>query len=150
MLDDTIAAIATPLGEGGLAVIRISGPGALAVADKCFVARGKSAVQPSAAPTHTIHYGHVMRHGRSVDEVMLAVMRAPRTFTREDVVEISCHGGLLPARLVLETVLENGARLAEPGEFTKRAFLNERIDLAQAEAVADLISARTELALAAA
>ncbi|MDB6020173.1 MAG: mnmE, partial [Pedosphaera sp.] len=150
MLDDTIAAIATPLGEGGLAVIRISGPGALAVADKSFVGLGKSAVRPSAAPTHTIHYGQVMRHGRSVDEVMLAVMLAPRTLTREDVVEITCHGGLLPARLVLDTVLENGARMAEPGEFTRRAFLNGRIDLAQAEAVADLISARTELALAAA
>ena len=139
-MDDTIAAIATPLGEGGLAVIRISGPDALAVADKCFVPLGKSAARPSAAPTHTIHYGKIMRHGRDVDEVLLAVLRAPRTFTREDVVEISCHGGLLPARLVLDTVLENGARLAEPGEFTRRAFLNGRIDLAQAEAVADLIS----------
>ena len=150
MLDDTIAAIATPLGEGGLAVIRISGPGALDVADKCFVAVGKSAAKPSAAVTHTIHYGKIVRNGRDVDEVMLAVMRAPRTLTREDVVEITCHGGLLPARLVLETVLETGARLAEPGEFTRRAFLNGRIDLVQAEAVADLISARTELALAAA
>jgi tRNA modification GTPase len=150
MLDDTIAAIATPLGEGGLAVIRISGPAAVAIADKSFVPRGKSAVPPSVAPTHTIHYGHIMRRGQSIDEVMLAVMRAPRTFTREDVVEISCHGGLLPARLVLETVLENGARLAQPGEFTRRAFLNGRIDLAQAEAVADIIGASTELALAAA
>jgi tRNA modification GTPase len=150
MLDDTIAAIATPLGEGGLAVIRLSGPGALAIADKSFAPLGKSAVQPSAAPTHTIHYGKVVRQGRDVDEVMLAVMRGPRTLTREDVVEITCHGGLLPARLVLGTVLENGARLAEPGEFTRRAFLNGRIDLAQAEAVVDLIQARTELALAAA
>ncbi len=150
MLDDTIAAIATPLGEGGLAVIRLSGPQALTIADKSFVALGKSAVPPSAAPSHTIHYGKIMRHGRSVDEVMLAVLRAPRTLTREDVVEITCHGGLLPARLVLDTMLENGARLAEPGEFTRRAFLNGRIDLTQAEAVADLISARTELALAAA
>jgi tRNA modification GTPase len=150
MLDDTIAAIATPLGEGGLAVIRLSGPGAFAVADKCFVPLGKSAIQPSAAPSHTIHYGKVVRRGRDVDEVMLAVMRGPRTLTREDVVEITCHGGLLPARLVLDTVLENGARIAEPGEFTRRAFLNGRIDLAQAEAVVDLIQARTELALAAA
>src|SRR5579883_3066283 len=150
MLEDTIAAIATPLGEGGLAVIRLSGTNAFAIADKCFLPFGKSAVPPSAAPTHTIHYGKINRNGRSVDEVMLAVMRGPRTLTREDVVEITCHGGLLPARLVLETVLENGARLAEPGEFTRRAFLNGRIDLAQAEAVADLISARTELALAAA
>jgi tRNA modification GTPase len=150
MIEDTIAAIATPLGEGGLAVIRISGPRALAIADGCFEPAGKSSAKPSAAPTHTIHYGKVRRHGRSVDEVMLAVMRAPRTLTREDVVEITCHGGLLAARQVLDAVLEQGARLAEPGEFTKRAFLNGRIDLAQAEAVADLIHARTELALAAA
>jgi tRNA modification GTPase len=107
-------------------------------------------MKPSDAPSHTLHYGHVVRRGEVVDEVMLAVMRAPWTFTREDVVEISCHGGLLPAKLVLETLLESGARLAEPGEFTKRAFLNGRIDLAQAEAVADLIHARTELALSAA
>jgi tRNA modification GTPase len=150
MFDDTIAAIATALGEGGLAVVRLSGPGSLAVADKAFVPIGKSALKPSTAPTHTIHYGRIMRQATPVDEVLLAVMRAPRTFTREDVVEITCHGGLLPARLVLETVLENGARLALPGEFTKRAFLNGRIDLAQAEAVIDLIHSRTELALAAA
>src|ERR1051325_7439248 len=150
MLTDTIAAIATPLGEGGLAVIRVSGNDALAVADKSFEPAGKSSLKPSAAPTHTIHFGKIMRHGRSVDEVMVAVLRAPRTFTREDTVEITCHGGLLAAKLVLDTVLESGARLAEPGEFTKRAFLNGRIDLAQAEAVADLIHARTELALDAA
>ncbi|EEF60223.1 tRNA uridine-5-carboxymethylaminomethyl(34) synthesis GTPase MnmE [Pedosphaera parvula] len=150
LLDDTIAAIATPLGEGGLAVIRLSGREALSIADKSFQPVGKSSINPSAAPTHTIHYGRIIRHGQSVDEVLLAVMRAPRTLTREDVVEITCHGGLLPAKLVLDTVLENGARLAEPGEFTKRAFLNGRIDLAQAEAVADLIHARTELALTAA
>ena len=150
MLTDTIAAIATPLGEGGLAVIRISGVTALAVADRSFVPQGRAAVKPSAAATHTLHYGHVVRQGRVVDEVMAAVLRAPRTFTREDVVELSCHGGLLAAKSVLDAVLENGARLAEPGEFTKRAFLNGRIDLAQAEAVADLIHARTDLALAAA
>ena len=150
MLDDTIAAIATPLGEGGLAVIRLSGPQALAVADKSFVPLGKSSLKPSQAPTHTIHYGKIVRQGRIVDEVLLSVMRAPRTFTREDIVEITCHGGILAAKLVLDTVLENGARLAEPGEFTKRAFLNGRIDLTQAEAVSDLIHARTELSLAAA
>jgi tRNA modification GTPase len=149
-LDDTIAAIATPLGEGGLAVVRISGPQTLAVADKSFLPVGKNSLKPSAAATHTIHYGKIVRHDRSVDEVLLAVLRAPRTFTREDTVEITCHGGLLPAKLVLDTLLENGARLAEPGEFTRRAFLNGRIDLAQAEAVADLIHSRTELALAAA
>jgi tRNA modification GTPase len=150
MFDDTIAAIATPLGEGGLTVIRLSGPQAFAIADKCFVPGGKASLKPSAASTHTIHYGHIQRHGRVIDEVLLAVMRAPRTFTREDVVEISCHGGLLPAKLVLDALLGNGARLAEPGEFTRRAFLNGRLDLAQAEAVADLIHSRTELALAAA
>lgn len=150
MLNDTIAAIATPLGEGGLAVIRLSGPQALAMADRCFVPHGKSSLKPSAAPTHTIHYGHVEKGCRVVDEVLVAVMRAPRTFTREDVVEITCHGGLLPAKLVLDAVLEAGARLAQPGEFTRRAFLNGRLDLAQAEAVADLIHARTELALTAA
>ena len=150
MHDDTIAAIATPLGEGGLAVVRLSGPQALAIADKCFLPVGKNSLKPSAATTHTIHFGKIVRHGQSVDEVLLAVLRAPRTFTREDTVEITCHGGLLPAKLVLDTLLENGARLAEPGEFTRRAFLNGRIDLAQAEAVADLIHSRTELALAAA
>ena len=150
LLDDTIAAIATPLGEGGLAVIRLSGPEALVIADKSFQPLGKSSLKPTSAPTHTIHYGRIVRNGQVVDEVLLAVMRTPRTLTREDVVEITCHGGLLPAKLVLDTVLENGARLAEAGEFTKRAFLNGRIDLAQAEAVVDVIHARTELALAAA
>ena len=150
MHDDTIAAIATPIGEGGLAVVRISGAEALTVADKIFQPAGKSSLKPSAAPTHTVHYGKIARHGETVDEVLLSVLRAPRTFTREDTVEISCHGGLLPAKLVLDTIFENGARLAEPGEFTRRAFLNGRLDLAQAEAVADLIHSRTELALAAA
>ena len=150
MLDDTIAAIATPLGEGGLAVVRLSGAQALAVADKAFLPVGKSSLKPSAAPTHTVQFGKIIRAEKVIDEVLLAVLRAPRTFTREDTVEISCHGGLLPAKLVLDTLLAAGARLAEPGEFTKRAFLNGRIDLAQAEAVADVIHSRTELALAAA
>ena len=168
MPDDTIAAIATPLGEGGLAVVRISGPQALAVADKSFLPVGKNSLKPSAAASHTIHYGKIVRYKKSnslsrltgegrgegefeiIDEVLLAVLRAPHTFTVEDTVEITCHGGILPAKLVLDTILENGARLAEPGEFTRRAFLNGRIDLAQAEAVADLIHSRTELALAAA
>jgi len=150
MFDDPIAAIATPLGEGGLAVIRLSGGQAFAIADQSFQPIGKSSLKPSAAPTHTIQFGKIVRDGKVIDEVLLAVLRAPRTFTREDTVEISCHGGLLPAKLVLDTLLAAGARLAEPGEFTKRAFLNGRIDLAQAEAVADLIHSRTELALAAA
>src|SRR5665213_221128 len=150
MFDDTIAAIATPLGEGGLAVIRLSGAQAFAIADKSFLPVGKSSLKPSAAPTHTIQFGKIVRDEKVLDEVLLAILRAPRTFTREDTVEISCHGGLLPAKLVLDALLAHGARLAEPGEFTKRAFLNGRIDLAQAEAVADLIHSRTELALAAA
>jgi tRNA modification GTPase len=150
MLDDTIAAIATPLGEGGLAVIRLSGAQALAIADRCFAPSSEASVKPSAAASHTIHFGHIVRDGQTVDEALLSVMRAPRTFTREDVIEITCHGGILAAKMVLDTVLANGARLAEPGEFTRRAFLNGRIDLAQAEAVADLIHSRTELALRAA
>ena len=149
-VEDTIAAIATPLGEGGLAVIRLSGARALAIADESFQPAGRNSLKPSVAPTHTIHFGRIVRESKFVDEVLLAVLRGPRTFTREDTVEISCHGGLLPAKLVLDTLLAQGARMAEPGEFTKRAFLNGRIDLAQAEAVADLIHSRTELALAAA
>jgi tRNA modification GTPase len=150
MLDDTIAAIATPLGEGALAVIRLSGKDAFAVADKVFMPRGKSSLKVSDALTHTLQYGHIIWNGRVVDEVLAAVMRAPRTFTREHCVEITCHGGVLAAKSVLDAVLASGARLAEPGEFTRRAFLNGRIDLTQAEAVADLIAARTELALSAA
>jgi len=145
-MEDTIAAIATPLGEGGLAVIRVSGPNAFAVADRSF--RGKTT--PSAAATHTVHYGHVIRDGDVIDEALLTVLRAPRTFTGEDTVEISCHGGVLAAKLTLDTLLTNGARLAQPGEFTKCAFLNGRIDLTQAEAVIDLIHSRTDLALRAA
>ncbi len=149
-MEDTIAAIATSLGEGGLAVIRLSGPQALAVADKIFTPARRTAPAPSSCSTHTLHYGRIMREDRRVDEVMLGIMRAPRSYTKEDVVEIHCHGGLLAAKLVLDAVLAGGARLAQPGEFTKRAFLNGRLDLAQAEAVTDLIGARTELALAAA
>lgn len=150
MTEDTIAAIATAIGEAGLAVIRISGPEALQVAENCFQPGGTHATQPTAAPSHTVHYGHVIRDQQKIDEVLLTVLRAPRTFTREDVVEISCHGGLVPTKLVLDAVLQSGARLAEPGEFTKRAFLNGRIDLTQAEAVADIIHSKTELALRAA
>jgi tRNA modification GTPase len=149
-MEDTIAALSTPIGEGALAVIRLSGVGALAVADAVFKPMGRSALAPSRVATHTVHYGRIVRRKGVIDEVMLTVLRAPRSFTREDMVEISCHGGILAAKLILETLLENGARLACAGEFTKRAFLNGRIDLAQAEAVADLIHSRTELALAAA
>lgn len=150
MLHDTIAAISTPIGEAALAVVRLSGAQALEVANRCFKPAGSNPVAPLEAATHTLHYGHVHRAGKTIDEVMLAVLRAPKTFTRENMAEITCHGGILPAKLVLDCVLDAGARLAEPGEFTRRAFLNGRIDLAQAEAVADLIHSRTELALSAA
>ncbi|MDC0219234.1 tRNA uridine-5-carboxymethylaminomethyl(34) synthesis GTPase MnmE [Verrucomicrobia bacterium] len=150
MIDDTIAAIATPLGEGALAIIRLSGPDALAIAEKCFEPIGAASSKPIDADTHTLLYGNIVAGGRPVDEVLLAVMRAPRTFTREDTVEITCHGGMVASQAVLQTVLAAGARSALPGEFTRRAFLNGRIDLTQAEAVSDVIHARTDLALAAA
>ena len=150
MFPETIAAISTPIGEAGLAVVRLTGANALKLADATFQPLGAASVRPTDAATHTVHYGKIQRDGKILDEVLLTVLRAPRTFTREDMVEISCHGGLLPAKLVLDALLAAGARLAQPGEFTKRAFLNGRIDLAQAEAVADLIHARTELALEAA
>ena len=145
-LDDTIAAISTPVGEGGIAVVRMSGNDSLTIADRCFKP-AKGNILPSQAKSHTLHYGYIVREGEIVDEVMLAVLRKPHTYTREDMVEISCHGGFLPARLVLETLISCGARLAQPGEFTKRAFLSGRIDLTQAEAVIDVIHSRTELAL---
>lgn len=138
-LDDTIAAIATAPGEAGLAVVRVSGPAALAVADRVF--RG-SAPLAGAAPS-TLHHGWLTGAER-VDEVVAAVFRAPRSYTREDVVEFSCHGGAMPARSALALLLAAGARLARPGEFTLRAFLHGRLDLVQAEAVAELIGARNE------
>ena len=148
--DDTIAAISTALGESALAVIRMSGAHALAIGDHVFQTVGPRSLRPSLAASHTVQYGKFVRHGEVIDEVMVTVLRAPRTFTREDMVEISCHGGLLIAKVILDTLLESGARLAQAGEFTKRAFLNGRIDLTQAEAITDLIHSRTELALAAA
>jgi tRNA modification GTPase len=144
METDTIAAMVTPLGEGGVAVIRVSGPAALSIADQVY--QGK--VKLTDVPTHTVHYGHIhhpQTHER-IDEVLVTVMRSPRTFTREDVVEIGCHGGMIPVQATLAALLTAGARLAEPGEFTKRAFLNGRIDLSQAEAVIDLIRAKTDQA----
>jgi tRNA modification GTPase len=137
-LDDTIAAIATPQGEGGLAVVRVSGPDALAIADRVF--RGAPL---SGAAASTLHHGWLEGGGR-IDEVVAAVFRAPSSYTREDVVELSCHGGRLPAQRALAALLAAGARLAGPGEFTLRAFLNGRIDLVQAEAVAELIGARSD------
>lgn len=144
---DTIAAISTPMGEGAIAIVRLSGDEAVAIADKIFKSpSGKSLLQQ---PTHTIHYGHLVdpKTDEIVEEVMLSLMKGPKTFTREDVIEINCHGGIVSVNRVLQLVLRFGARLAEPGEFTKRAFLNGRIDLSQAEAVMDLIRAKTDRAM---
>lgn len=147
MLSDTIAAIATPLGEGAIGIVRLSGPQALDIAEKIFHGRGKGKLREEGS--HRLHYGFVVdpESGERVDEVLLTVMLAPRTYTREDVVEINCHGGIVPLRRVLELTLRHGARLAMPGEFTKRAFLNGRLDLAQAESVLDVIRAKTETGL---
>lgn len=138
---DTIAAISTPVGEGGISIIRISGDDAVKVAQRVYQGKDLSKVA-----SHTINYGHIVDpdSGEEVDEVMVSVMRAPRTYTREDVIEINCHGGLLATNRILQLVLSYGARMAEPGEFTKRAFLNGRLDLSQSEAVMDLIRAKTD------
>ncbi|MDT9501736.1 tRNA uridine-5-carboxymethylaminomethyl(34) synthesis GTPase MnmE [Streptococcus mutans] len=140
---DTITAIATPLGEGAIGIVRISGSKALAIIKKIF--KGKNL---DDVPSHTINYGHIVENGAIIDEVMVSVMRAPKTFTREDVIEINTHGGVAVTNEILQLVLRSGARMADPGEFTKRAFLNGRVDLAQAEAVMDLIRAKTDKAMA--
>ena len=141
---DTITSISTPMGEGAIAIVRLSGPDAISIADSIY--KGKK--QLSEVDSHTINYGHILDpdSGEIVEEVMAAVMRAPKTFTREDIVEINCHGGLVTVNRVLELTLSNGARMADPGEFTKRAFLHGRIDLSQAEAVMDFIRSKTERA----
>ncbi|MFE8697646.1 tRNA uridine-5-carboxymethylaminomethyl(34) synthesis GTPase MnmE [Cytobacillus sp. FJAT-53684] len=144
---DTIAAISTPMGEGAIAIVRLSGDHAIAIADKLFRGIGGKRIKDVAS--HTIHYGQIIdpKTGQVAEEVMVSVMKGPKTFTKEDVVEINCHGGLVSVNRVLQLLLNNGARLAEPGEFTKRAFLNGRIDLSQAEAVMDLIRAKTDRAM---
>ncbi|MGI6557220.1 MAG: tRNA uridine-5-carboxymethylaminomethyl(34) synthesis GTPase MnmE [Pseudoramibacter sp.] len=141
--DDVIAAISTPVGTGGIGIVRLSGAESLQVADRVFVSPSGKSV--TTFPSHTIHYGHVVgRDGAVIDEVMLTVMRAPKTYTREEIVEINCHGGNVVVGMVLQAVIDAGARLADPGEFTQRAFVNGRIDLSQAEAVMDVIDAKTE------
>lgn len=144
---DTITAISTPMGEGAIAIVRISGDDAYQIADSIY--RGPGNKRLEDADSHTIHYGHLVnpKTGETVEEVMVSIMKGPKTFTREDVVEINCHGGIVSVNRVLQLVLSRGARLAEPGEFTKRAFLNGRIDLSQAEAVMDLIRAKTDKAM---
>ncbi|WP_439020999.1 tRNA uridine-5-carboxymethylaminomethyl(34) synthesis GTPase MnmE [Bacillus thuringiensis] len=141
---DTIAAISTALGEGAIAIVRVSGDDAVEKVNRIF--KGKDLTE---VPSHTIHYGHIvdLDTNQVIEEVMVSIMRAPRTFTRENIVEINCHGGLVSVNKVLQLILAQGVRLAEPGEFTKRAFLNGRIDLSQAEAVMDLIRAKTDRAM---
>lgn len=145
MLEDTIAAISTSLGEGSVGIVRISGKNAFSVAQKVFLpAKKKDWLQEN----YKMHYGHIVDvNGQIIDEVLVTIMKAPHTYTRENVVEINCHGGIIPVRETLRVVLSSGARMAEPGEFTKRAFLNGRIDLAQAESVIDIIRSSTDSAL---
>ena len=146
MQTDTIAAIATAVSDSGIGIIRISGSDAMAVIDKIYQSP-KNSKKLSQVASHTIHYGYIYDENELIDEVMVAVMRSPHSYTTEDTVEINCHGGILVMNRILETVLHHGARLAEPGEFTKRAFLNGRIDLSRAEAVMDLIHSKNEFAM---
>ncbi|WP_010630842.1 tRNA uridine-5-carboxymethylaminomethyl(34) synthesis GTPase MnmE [Sporolactobacillus vineae] len=143
--EDTIAAISTPVGEGAISIVRMSGPEAIQVGDRLF--RGKRPL--SQVKTHTIHYGKMIdpENGKAVETVMVSVMKKPNSYTREDIVEINCHGGLNSVNRILGLILDQDVRMAEPGEFTKRAFLNGRIDLSQAEAVMDLIRAKTDRAM---
>lgn len=145
-MSDTIAAISTAVSPSGIGIIRISGNQAVEIADQVYRSK-KSDRNLSKAPTHTIHYGHIYDGEEMVDEALVLLMRAPRTFTGEDTVEIDCHGGVCAMKRVLDVVLKSGARIAEPGEFTKRAFLNGRLDLSQAEAVMDVIQSKNEYAL---
>ena len=138
-MNDTIAAISTSLGVGAISIIRVSGNDAIEIVNKLFKGKDLSKVD-----THTIHYGHIINNDEIIDEVLVSVMKAPKTFTTEDIVEINSHGGISTTNKVLELLLSNGARLAEPGEFTKRAFLNGRIDLIEADGIMNLISSKTE------
>jgi tRNA modification GTPase len=143
---DTICAVSTPPGEGGIGLIRISGTDAITIAASVFRPHNNNLFRSAA--THTVHYGHIIDPvaGQIIDETLVTIMRAPATYTREDIVEINCHGGMMPLARTMSLLLAAGARLAEPGEFTKRAFLNGRIDLTQAEAVMDIISSKTDIA----
>lgn len=139
-MDNTIAAISTPLGTGAISIIRMSGKDSISIINKIFTK------DLSNEKSHTIHYGKIIDNNEEIDEVLVSLMRSPKTFTKEDVIEINCHGGLSTTNKVLELLLNNGAVLASPGEFTKRAFLNGRIDLIEAQGIMDLIEAKTELA----
>ena len=146
MRNDTIAAIATGLSDAGISIIRISGTNAFSIADCIFRSKKQDKII-SQQKSHTIHYGYIVENEQILDEVLVSVMRAPHTYTAEDVIEINCHGGIIVTKKILQLILKHGARLAEPGEFTKRAFLNGRMDLSQAEAVMDLIHAKNERAV---
>lgn len=146
MRTDTIAAISTAMSNSGIGIIRISGPEAFDVADRIYRSK-KGAKKLQEQPSHTIHYGYIVDGDETIDEVLVMLMRGPHSFTAEDTVEVNCHGGVLAMKKVLETVIKYGARPAEPGEFTKRAFLNGRLDLSQAEAVMDIIQAKNQYAL---
>ena len=141
---DTITSISTPMGEGAIGIVRLSGPQAIEIGDILY--KGKKKL--SEVETHTINYGHIIdpETDETVEEVMVSVLRTPKTFTREDIIEINCHGGILTINRILELTMTYGARMAEPGEYTKRAFLNGRIDLSQAEAVMDFIRSKTDRA----
>ena len=146
IMSTTIAAVATAMSASGIGIIRISGDEAMDVIARVYRSKnGKKKIKE--VPTHTIHYGYIYDGEEVIDEVLVMIMHGPRTFTGEDTVEIDCHGGVYAMQRVLETVLKNGARIAEPGEFTKRAFLNGKLDLSQAEAVIDVIQAKNEYAL---
>lgn len=146
MKSDTIAAVATGLTNSGISIIRVSGQESVSVVDSVFVSKSGKHILKNVA-SHTIHYGFIYENDEMIDEVMVSVMRAPKSFTMEDTVEINCHGGVLVTKKILETIILHGARLAQPGEFTKRAFLNGRIDLTKAEAIMDLIEAKSDYAL---
>jgi len=145
-MEKTVAAISTAVGSSGIGIVRISGPQAMEIISKIY-RPAKQGKEIKKVPTHTIHYGYIYDHEEPVDEVLVMVMRAPHSYTGEDTVEIDCHGGIRSVRNILQTVLEAGAELAAPGEFSKRAFLNGRMDLSQAEAVMDLIQAKNDHAL---
>lgn len=139
-MNDTIAAISTALGVGAISIIRVSGPESIKIVNKIFKGKDLTTVQ-----SHTIHYGYITNNDEIIDEVLVSIMKTPKTFTKEDIVEINCHGGIATTNKVLELLLTNGAKLAEPGEFTKRAFLNGRINLLEAEGIMNLISSKTEI-----
>ena len=141
-MEETIAAIGTALGNGSISIIRVSGSKAIEIVNEIFKNKDLTKVD-----SHTIHYGFIYDDNKLIDETMVSIFRSPKTYTKEDVVEINCHGGILVTKTILNLLLKKGCRLAQPGEFTKRAFLNGRIDLSQAEAVMDLINAKSNIAI---